>query len=251
MYSRGCPVPGYGLAVWPWARYWTSLCLLFCKMGIRTCLHELLQKVTLWLPSVHRSVTTWEQSEHTTPFLLNPQYFPCSAGVWWCLVGLCPGNRVSWQQRISAGCAGGLGLLIPLSDVSTSIVQKYQNPCQGKIFFFFLMLFLSAYILFIYVCMYVCMALVSVRGLSPVVASGGHSSSRHAGLSLSRPLLLRSTGSRRAGSVIVAHGPSCSAACGILPDQGSNPCPLHWQADSQPLRHQGSPVMVNFMYQLD
>uniref|UniRef100_A0A8C0HU68 Large ribosomal subunit protein uL29 n=1 Tax=Balaenoptera musculus TaxID=9771 RepID=A0A8C0HU68_BALMU len=29
------------------------------------------------------------------------------------------------------------------------------------------------------------------------------------------------------GSVIVAHGPSCSAACGILPDQGSNPCPLH------------------------
>ena len=80
-----------------------------------------------------------------------------------------------------------------------------------------------------------------MRGLSPVAASGGHSSSRCAGLSLSRPLLLRSTGSRRASSVIVAHGPSCSAACGILPDQGSNPCPLHWQADSQPLHHQGSP----------
>ena len=30
----------------------------------------------------------------------------------------------------------------------------------------------------------------------------------------------------------------CSAACGIFPDQGSNPCPLHWQADSQPLHHQ-------------
>ena len=58
---------------------------------------------------------------------------------------------------------------------------------------------------------------------------------------LSWPLLLQSTGSRRAGSVVVAHGPSCSAACGIFPDQGSNPCPLHWQADSQPLRHQGSP----------
>ena len=58
---------------------------------------------------------------------------------------------------------------------------------------------------------------------------------------LLRPLLLRSTGSRRAGSVIVAHGPSCSAACGIFPDQGSNRCALHWQADSQPLRHQGSP----------
>ena len=85
-----------------------------------------------------------------------------------------------------------------------------------------------------------------MRGLSLVAASGGHSSSRCVGLSLSRPLLLRSTGSRHAGSVIVAHGPSCSAACGISPDQGSNPCPLHWQADSQPLRHQGSPP-TNFL----
>ena len=80
-----------------------------------------------------------------------------------------------------------------------------------------------------------------MRGLSPVAASGGHCSSRCAGLSLSRPLLLRSTGSRCAGSATVAHGPSCSAACGIFPDQGSNPCPLHWPEDSQPLRHQGSP----------
>ena len=55
------------------------------------------------------------------------------------------------------------------------------------------------------------------------------------------PFPLPSTGSRRAGSVVVAHGLSCSAACGIFPDQGSNPCLLHWQADSQPLRHQGSP----------
>ena len=62
--------------------------------------------------------------------------------------------------------------------------------------------------------------------------------SRCVGLSL-----LQSTGSRRAGSAVVAHGPSCSAARGILPDQGSNPCPLHWQADSQPLRHQGSPQL--------
>ena len=39
----------------------------------------------------------------------------------------------------------------------------------------------------------------------------------------------------------MVHGLRCSAACGIFPDQGLNPCPLHWQADSQPLRHQGSP----------
>ena len=95
--------------------------------------------------------------------------------------------------------------------------------------------------LYLFIYLWLCWVFVSVRGLSLVVASGGHSSSRCVGLSLSRPLLLWSTGSRRAGSVIVAHGPSRSAACGIFPDQGSNPCPLHWQADSQPLHHQGSP----------
>ena len=94
------------------------------------------------------------------------------------------------------------------------------------------LLFILFLNLFIY--LWLCWVFVSVRGLSLVAASRG--------LSLSRPLLLRSIGSRRAGSVIVAHGPSCSAACGIFPDQGSNPCPLHWQADSRPLRHQGSPI---------
>ena len=29
-------------------------------------------------------------------------------------------------------------------------------------------------------------------------------------------------------------------ACEVFLDQGSNPCPLHWQADSQSLDHQGS-----------
>ena len=61
-----------------------------------------------------------------------------------------------------------------------------------------------------------CWVFVSVRGPSLVAVSGGHSSSSCPGLSLSRPLLLPSTGSRRAGSVFVAHGPSCSAACGIF-----------------------------------
>ena len=42
-------------------------------------------------------------------------------------------------------------------------------------------------------------------------------------------------------SAVVAQGLSCSAACGIFLDQGSNPCLLHCQADSLPLSHQGSP----------
>ena len=29
-------------------------------------------------------------------------------------------------------------------------------------------------------------------------------------------------------------------ACRIFLDQGSDPCPLHWQADTQPLDHQGT-----------
>ena len=114
------------------------------------------------------------------------------------------------------------------------------------LFFVFINIPLFNY-LFMYLCIYLficlCWVFVSVRGLPLVAASWGHSSSRCVGLSLSWPLLLRSTGSRRAGSVVVAHRPSCSTACGIFPDQGSNPCPLYWQADSQPLRHQGSPIL--------
>ena len=105
----------------------------------------------------------------------------------------------------------------------------------------------SNFFLNLFIYLWLCWVFVSVRGLSLVAASGGHSSSWCTGLSLSRPLLLRSTDSRRTGLVVVAHGPSCSAACGIFPDQGSNPCPLHWQADSQPLRHQGSPMSSNFL----
>ena len=77
--------------------------------------------------------------------------------------------------------------------------------------------------------------LIAVRGPLTIVAS----------LVAEHRLQTRRLSSRGSpGSVAVAHGPSCSAACGIFPDQGSNPCPLHWQADSQPLCHQGSPIVL-------
>ena len=91
--------------------------------------------------------------------------------------------------------------------------------------------------LFIYRCVgssFLCECFLQLRQVAATLHRGARAS-HYRGLSL------RSTGSRRAGSVVVAHGPSCPVACGIFPDQGSNPCPLHWQADSQPLRHQGSP----------
>ena len=43
------------------------------------------------------------------------------------------------------------------------------------------------------------------------------------------------------GLTVVVPGLSCFVACGIFPDQGLNPCLLHWQADSLPLSHEGSP----------
>ena len=133
------------------------------------------------------------------------------------------------------------GCLFVLFMVSFA-VQKLLSLIRSHLFIFiFLFLFFKFY-LFIY--LRLCWVFVSVRGLSPVAASGVHSSSRCVGLSLLRPLLLWSTGSRCAGSVVVAHGLRCSASCGIFPDQGSNPCPLHWQTDSQPLRHQGSPTCL-------
>ena len=42
------------------------------------------------------------------------------------------------------------------------------------------------------------------------------------------------------GSVVVVQGPGCTAACEICPNQGSNSCPLHWQANPYLLCHQGS-----------
>ena len=42
-------------------------------------------------------------------------------------------------------------------------------------------------------------------------------------------------------SVVVAHGLSFPEAYEIFLDQRLSLCPLHWQADSQPLDHQESP----------
>ena len=51
---------------------------------------------------------------------------------------------------------------------------------------------------------------------------------------------LRSRGSR-AGPVVVTQGQRCSTTRGVFPGQGSKPGLLHWQVDSLPLSHQGSP----------
>ena len=98
--------------------------------------------------------------------------------------------------------------------------------------------FINVY-MYVFIYLWLCWVLVAALRLSLVAASRGYSSLWCAGFSLQWLLLLWSTGSRRVGfsscvmgSVVVAHGLSCSAACGTFPNQGSNLCPLHWQADS-------------------
>ena len=50
---------------------------------------------------------------------------------------------------------------------------------------------------------------------------------------------------------MVAHGLNYFSAWGIFPDQGSNLDLLHWQADSLPLSHQGSPVALLYTTDLN
>ena len=68
--------------------------------------------------------------------------------------------------------------------------------------------------------------------LPPATAAEGYSLVAAVGASLQWLLLLWSTGCKTWASVVVAHGRSCLAACGISPDQGLNPCLLPSQADS-------------------
>ena len=57
---------------------------------------------------------------------------------------------------------------------------------------FFILFYYYFLFMYVFIYLWLCWVFGSVRGLSLVAASGGHSSSRCAGLSLSPPLLLRS-----------------------------------------------------------
>ena len=128
----------------------------------------------------------------------------------------------------------------PPSSPSLSSISLHLRFLEEQILFFFINLFIYLFL--------------AVLGLRFCARAFSSCSKREPLLIAVRgPLttaapLVGSTGSRRAGSVVVAHGPSCSVACGILPDQGTNPCPPHWQADSQPLRHQGSPTIPVLLF---
>ena len=89
------------------------------------------------------------------------------------------------------------------------------------------------YINLFYLFIFGCIGSLLLRaGFSLVAASGG---TLGCGARASHCGGFSCCGSRALGawaSVAVARGLSCSAACEIFPDQGSNPCPLHRQVDS-------------------
>ena len=70
----------------------------------------------------------------------------------------------------------------PISCVLGNLELEWRMWCWTFNFFFNKFIYLFIYF-------WLCWVFISVRGLSPVVASGGHSSLRCAGLSLSRPLV--------------------------------------------------------------
>ena len=76
----------------------------------------------------------------------------------------------------------------------------------------------------------VCRLLIAVASSCRTQALG------HAGFSIYRFGVLEHS------LVVVAHRLRCSAARGIFLDNGLNMCLLHWQVDSLPLSHQGSPL---------
>ena len=80
---------------------------------------------------------------------------------------------------------------------------------------------------------------VAALGLSLVAANKGYSLIAVHGFLTAVASLLFSWLQSSMASVFVAL--SCPVACGILPERGSNPCPLHWQTDASPLGHQASP----------
>ena len=102
--------------------------------------------------------------------------------------------------------------------------QNSWNTAQNwlKCFFFFNFFFRKSRSYWL-IDWLLCWVFVSVRGLSLVAASGGHSSSLCAGLSPSRPLLPQSTGSRRAGSAICGSWAQLLRGMWDLPRPGLEP----------------------------
>ena len=112
--------------------------------------------------------------------------------------------------------------------VSASLMTSRMKSSRGSHFLFI-------YVFFVVLCLRGSWAFPSDSEWG-VLSSRDVQASHCGGFSCCRARALAST-----HSVISVHGLSCSEARGIFPDQGLNPCLLHWQVDCLPPSHQGSP----------
>ena len=111
--------------------------------------------------------------------------------------------------------------LLQVTIILTSITTHYL---------FFKIIFIYLFTAVLGLCC--CEGFFLVTASAELLSSCGAQASHCCGFSL-----------RSTASIVVARGLSCSTTCGIFWDEGSNPCLLHWQADSLPLSHQGSPYI--------
>ena len=135
-----------------------------------------------------------------------------------------------------------------LSGATLSVGISQRPPFLRKLpgiqgshgsFFFFLNMYIKLYLLiYLYLAE---LGLPCCAGCSLAVLRRGYSLAVLRGF-LTAVASLVEHGLRHTGSIVVVHRLSCSAAHGTFPDQGWNLCLLHWQVDSLPLSHQGSPT---------
>ena len=132
----------------------------------------------------------------------------------------------------------------PLSmEFSRQAYWRYTSISLCKFLWVFFLFFFFKWLYWIF---------FSLHRLSLVTVSEGYFSLRCMSFSLWWHLLLQNTDSRCKGFYSCCAraqwswppGFSCSKICGIFLDEGSNPCPLHRQADSSLLHQQGSPAWV-------
>ena len=117
-------------------------------------------------------------------FIFGALGLRCCAGFLYSLL-LCAGFSLPWLLLLRSTGSSCVGF-----SSCGSRALEHRLSSLYTVFFVFVFCFLKELLyLFIYLFIYGCWVFVSVRGLSLVAASGGHSSSRCAGLSLSRPLL--------------------------------------------------------------
>ena len=104
-----------------------------------------------------------------------------------------------------------------------------------------LCIYINYLLIYLLIYFWLCWVFIAAHRLSLVATSGGYTFLWWGSFSL-QWLLLFTSG-------VAAPELSCTSTYGIFPYQRSDLCPLHWQADSYPLDHQGSPHLASFISQ--